>query len=113
MNVRGTTGIVRTWNQQLGWGVIDSEATPGGASATATMIRVEAVADLTGFPMMGGLRPGTQVDFEWSVADPPVNGCDYEAQLVWPAGGRPRRSSLPWPIRAVCGTASVIPGRTV
>ncbi|GAB84535.1 hypothetical protein GORBP_040_00040 [Gordonia rubripertincta NBRC 101908] len=33
------TGIMRTWNQQLGCGVIDSEATPGGASAT---IRVEA-----------------------------------------------------------------------
>ncbi|WP_275580179.1 hypothetical protein [Gordonia rubripertincta] len=34
-----TTGIMRTWNQQLGCGVIDSEATPGGASAT---IRIEA-----------------------------------------------------------------------
>lgn len=88
----GTTGIVRTWNQQLGWGVIDSEATPGGASATVTTIRVEAVADLTGFPMMG-LRPGTQVEFEWSVADPPVNGCDYEAQLVWPAGATPPEQS--------------------
>ncbi|MBP2412464.1 cold shock CspA family protein [Arthrobacter stackebrandtii] len=28
-----TTGTVRLWNDEEGWGVIDSDATPGGSWA--------------------------------------------------------------------------------
>ncbi|MFT4395415.1 cold-shock protein [Gordonia lacunae] len=83
-----TTGTVQTWHQELGWGVIESDRTPGGAFATSAAIRGEAVADLTGFPMMG-LRPGTEVEFEWSEGETPVDGCSHVAHLVWPPGESP------------------------
>lgn len=83
-----TTGTVRVWYQASGWGIIDSAETPDGVSADAGSIRVEAVADLAGFPMMG-LRPGTDVEFEWSDVAPPINDCRYVASVVWPLGAPP------------------------
>lgn len=83
-----TNGTVQLWHQELGWGVIESEATPGGTSADASTLRVEAVADLNGVPRMG-LRPGTEVEFAWSTVDTPINGCDYVAHAVWPARATP------------------------
>ncbi|AZG48083.1 cold-shock protein [Gordonia insulae] len=83
-----THGIVQIWHQELGWGVIESDATPGDSYVTATSLRVEAVADVAASPLLG-LRPGTEVEFEWSAADSPINGCDHVAHLVWPAGANP------------------------
>lgn len=85
-------GTVHTWHQDEGWGVIDSDETPGGTYAGHWSLRVEAVvADGTDMRMMG-LRPGTDVEFEWSAADPAVQGYRQTADVVWPAGeDRPPR----------------------
>ena len=50
-----TTGIVRTWSNEEGWGVIDSEATPGGAWAHFSNVAGSGFRSLT---------PGHQVTFE-------------------------------------------------
>ncbi|NKY00942.1 cold shock domain-containing protein [Gordonia polyisoprenivorans] len=51
-----TVGTVRVWHSEDGWGVLDSEATPGGAWAHFS----EVVGD--GFR---SLTPGQEVEFEY------------------------------------------------
>jgi CspA family cold shock protein len=55
-----TTGIVRFWDDEAGWGVIDSPATPGGCWAHFSGI----VA-----PGYRSLRAGQQVLLDWEPAD--------------------------------------------
>ncbi|MFF2107427.1 cold-shock protein [Rhodococcus koreensis] len=50
-----TTGIVRTWSNEEGWGVIDSDATPGGAWTHFSNVVASAFRSLT---------RGHQVTFE-------------------------------------------------
>ncbi len=80
-----SVGLVRVWHFADGWGVIDSHDTPGGAYVLPHALRVEAVADLDGSPEMG-LRPGTEVEFEWSAIDEPAGGMRYLIDRVWPRG---------------------------
>ncbi|RZL74974.1 MAG: cold shock domain-containing protein [Rhodococcus sp. (in: high G+C Gram-positive bacteria)] len=50
-----TTGIVRTWIDEEGWGVIDSDATPGGAWTHFSNVAGPGFRSLT---------PGQQASFE-------------------------------------------------
>ncbi|MFD9662880.1 cold shock domain-containing protein [Rhodococcus sp. NPDC059968] len=50
-----TIGIVRTWSDEEGWGVIDSDATPGGAWTHFSCVAGSGFRSLT---------PGHQVTFE-------------------------------------------------
>ena len=89
-------GVVRVWHFKDEWGVVDSDDTPGGAFVRGYSLRVEAVTDLSQ-PVAGmGLRPGTEVEFEWSEATQPVEGLRYLVQKAWPrgtAGARPTRQT--------------------
>jgi cold shock CspA family protein len=50
-----TTGVVRTWSDTEGWGVIDSDATPGGAWTHLSNVDGSGCRSLT---------PGQHVTFE-------------------------------------------------
>lgn len=67
-------GTVREWHGNEGWGVVDSEATPGGCWTFFT--GVDAGHFL--------LSPGQQVEFEWELAE--QDGFQYRALRAWPAG---------------------------
>ncbi|MFC4604418.1 cold shock domain-containing protein [Rhodococcus kronopolitis] len=54
-----TTGTVREWHAELGWGVLDSPDTPGGCWAHYSNI------DGTGFR---ALTVGATVDIDWEHA---------------------------------------------
>ena len=71
-------GTVRSWNDEDGWGVIDSEPTPGGCWAHFADVAV--VGHRT-------LLPGQQVEFQWESAD--QDGFAFRATRVWPAGTQP------------------------
>lgn len=88
-------GVVRVWHFGDEWGVVDSQDTPGGAYATRFSLKVETVADLNrpGAPM--GLRPGTEVEFEWSDPVEPIEGLRYLVQTVWPRGAATAPPSHP------------------
>lgn len=55
-----TRGVVRFWNDEDGWGVIDSPATPGGCWTHFSCVSVDGYRTLT---------PGSAVDFEWETVD--------------------------------------------
>ena len=80
-----STGVVREWHFDGRWGVINSDDTPGGAYARPHAVRVEGVADLERSPIRG-LRPGTEVYFEWTTAHEPIRGMHYHVECVWPRG---------------------------
>ena len=70
-------GVVREWNDDEGYGVIDSPGTPGGCWAHFSSIVMD------GYRV---LAAGDQVAFTWEEAR--QDGYDYRAILVWPPGGR-------------------------
>jgi len=72
-------GTVREWNEDEGFGVIDSADTPGGCWAHFSSI------------VMAGYRslaPGDRVSFTCEAGQ--QDGFDYRARLVWPPGADPR-----------------------
>lgn len=71
-------GTVREWNDDEGWGVIDSPGTPGGCWAHFSVIVAEGYRSLT---------PGDQVVFTHEA--PGQDGFGYRALQVWPPGGSP------------------------
>lgn len=78
-----TTGTIREWHHDEGWGVIESPALSGTVHVTTFVVRVRAVQNLDELPLPG-LRPGTVVDFDHAIAVPPESGCRYVALSVWP-----------------------------
>lgn len=66
-----TTGTVRSWNDEQGWGVIDSGQTPGGCWAHFTQVAV---------PGYRSLAPQQRVRFEWESAE--QDGFSYRAVRV-------------------------------
>ncbi|MHA7240489.1 S1 domain-containing protein [Arthrobacter sp. TMS1-12-1] len=66
-----TRGVVRFWPSDEGWGVIDSEQTPGGCWAGFSVI------DFDGFRT---LIAGQVVDFEWIQGD--QDGYSYSASNI-------------------------------
>lgn len=69
-------GVVRCWNSEDGWGVIDCEQTPGGCWAHFSEVEVAGFRKLTS---------GQQVAFEWQKASGPVEGFAFVAERVHPA----------------------------
>ncbi len=79
-----TTGTVRMWNDEEGWGVFDSQQTPGGCWAHYSDIAMVGYRTL---------RPGQAVTFEWETAD--QDGFRFRATRSWPAGTKPRAAAPP------------------
>lgn len=73
-----TVGRVRSWDDEQGWGVVDSTATPGGCWAHCGAVAV---------PGHRTLAPGQDVELEWEPG--PQDGYDFRAVRVWPAGQDP------------------------
>ena len=66
-----TTGAVREWHAELGWGVLDSPDTPGGCWAHFSHI------DGTGFR---ALTVGTNVQLDWEPAQ--QDGYSFRATRI-------------------------------
>jgi CspA family cold shock protein len=67
-----TTGIVRQWSADEGWGVIDSPATPGGCWAHFSSVRATGYREL---------QPGDAVTLEFETGR--QDGYAYRAVTVW------------------------------
>jgi CspA family cold shock protein len=74
-------GQVRFWHDEEGWGVIDSDVTPGGCWAHFSSVRVAGYRALV---------PGQDVQFSYESAE--QDGYSFRAVEVWPANARPVRS---------------------
>lgn len=72
------TGVVRSWADDEGWGVLDSPATPGGCWAHFSAVAIDGYREL---------RTGDRVDFEYERAD--QDGFHFRAVRVWPHGAEP------------------------
>ncbi|UKA50779.1 cold shock domain-containing protein [Arthrobacter sp. FW305-123] len=53
-------GVVRFWNDEHGWGVIDSPLTSGGCWAHFSVVEVAGYRSLT---------PGEEVELEWEAVE--------------------------------------------
>ena len=73
-------GRVRFWRAEDGWGVIDSEATPGGCWAHFSVLLV---------PGYKSLDPGRRVRFAFESAE--QDGYAFRAVAAWPADRSPVR----------------------
>ncbi len=73
-----TTGRVREWHDDEGWGVIDSAATPGGCWTHYSHLAM---------PGFRRLQAGQAVELEWET--PGQDGCQYRALRVWSKGEAP------------------------
>jgi CspA family cold shock protein len=71
-------GVVREWDEDQGFGVIDSPDTPGGCWTHFSAIVMDGNRSLTA---------GDPVAFTHE--DGPQDGYDYRAILVWPSGVEP------------------------
>ncbi|CAJ62888.1 hypothetical protein FRAAL4246 [Frankia alni ACN14a] len=72
-----TRGVVRTYDAERGWGVIDAPEVPGGCWVHYSMIEMDGYRDLVA---------GRQVTFRW---EPVANqdGYRFRALTVWPGTG--------------------------
>lgn len=68
-----TSAVVREWHSDLGWGVLDSDETPGGCWAHFSVIEVD------GYKALGA---GTPVDLTWEA--PGQDGYEFRAVRVVP-----------------------------
>jgi len=73
-----TSGIVRFWRDEDGWGVIDSPETPGGCWTHFSHVRVAGYCSLT---------TGQQVELDWEA--PGQDGYAFRAMRTWPSGQQP------------------------
>ncbi len=73
-----TTGTVRIWHDEEGWGVIDSNETPGGCWAHFSHLVM---------PDYRSLEAGQEVGLEAEAAE--QDGFSFRATRVWPAGASP------------------------
>ncbi len=73
-------GKVRVWHDREGWGVIDSETTPGGCWAHYSAVLVAGYMTL---------ETGAAVTFNVEVAD--QDGYSFRAVEVWPTNQNPVR----------------------
>lgn len=75
-----STGTVRFWNPEEGWGVIDSPETPSGCWAHFTHIQADAVTAARGYR---NVDDGQSVEFTWEKV--PQDGYEFRVIAVWPA----------------------------
>ena len=73
-----TSGIVRVWHSDDGWGVIDSTKTPGGCWAHFSDVAMDGFRQL---------EAGLDVEFEWEIVE--QDGYSFRATRVWPTGLEP------------------------
>ncbi len=73
-----TTGSVRSWFGEEGWGVIDSPDTPGGCWAHFSNVMIPGYKEFTA---------GELVNLDWEPAD--QDGYRFRALRVWPTGTDP------------------------
>jgi cold shock protein len=74
----GSTGTVREWRTDEGWGVIDSPETAGGCWAHFSVIEMAGYRSLTA---------GQHVSFAFEAAC--QDGYSYRAVAVWPGETQP------------------------
>ncbi|MCD2190961.1 cold-shock protein [Actinomycetospora soli] len=91
-------GRVSAWHPEDGWGVLESDQTPGGCWA-----HVSAVRTPSGFTE---LRPAQEVEFDWEPAM--QDGYRFRAVSVWPRGRPPRDSPAAEGETSAYGSALVI-----
>lgn len=95
-------GTVREWHHDVGWGIVDSPETPNGAWAEWSVVLVRGVIRADGGVYTLGIRPGTDVRFEWTRTAPSIQHCDHRVTAVWPADaqapvvGPPRGAYRTW-----------------
>lgn len=75
---RTTTGVVRFWLDEEGWGVVDSPETPGGCWAHFSSVQAAGYR---------GLAAGQDVHVEWERGD--QDGYAFRAVRTWPVGQDP------------------------
>jgi CspA family cold shock protein len=94
----GSTGTVRVWYRDEGWGVIDSADTPGGCFAHFSHLWNDYEVPTSGpgevVEISGGfheLFEGETVEFEWEHTAAPgsQDGYSFHATTVRPHGRRP------------------------
>jgi hypothetical protein len=79
-----STGIIRSWDFEKGQGIIDSPDIPGGAVASPSAIRCEAVTRETPSGVgEHGLDAGEAVDVVWSPGDTEAD--EPTVIAVWPS----------------------------
>jgi CspA family cold shock protein len=76
-----SAGVVGSWDRDEGWGVIESDDTPGGCWAHFSAVLVEGYRDL---------RVGQPVTLVFEQAE--QDGYSFRAVEVWPAGQPPHRT---------------------
>lgn len=76
-----TSGVVRVWHDDEGWGVIDSPETPGGCWAHYSCVLV---------PGCRSLRAGESVTLDYESFE--QDGYPFRANELWPAGQEPYRT---------------------
>jgi CspA family cold shock protein len=82
-----TDGVVRHWLDDEGWGVLDSDRTPGGCWAHFSVVEM---------PGYRALVAGQQVSFTYEAGG--QDGFEFSAAAVRPAGvtpGTPRPTPAP------------------
>lgn len=84
-----TNATVREWHVDEGWGVVDSDQTPGGCWVHFTHLAVAGHR---------ALEPGQVVELEWK--SPGQDGYAFRATRVWPAGTDPVTVELSPPSEA-------------
>jgi CspA family cold shock protein len=77
------TGTVRFWHDELGWGVLDSDETPGGCWAHFSKLRM---------PGPHNLAAGGRVHFDWEAVE--QDGYSYRATIAWPDGVDPASDDI-------------------
>lgn len=73
-----TVGTVRSWHDDEGWGVVDSDETPGGCWVLFPAVAVRGLRRLD---------VGVAVHVEWE--SPGQDSFDFRATRVWPVGREP------------------------
>ena len=86
-------GIVRQWHSDEGWGVIDSDTTPGGCWAHFSSVLMSGYRSLSS---------GQTVSFEFECGG--QDGYDYRAIAVWTGGDRPETDAAQQPSTAYQST---------
>ena len=71
-------GVVRVWHREEGWGVVDSQDTPGGCWAHFSSVLVSGYREL---------QAGQAVTLDYELAE--QDGYMFRATEVWPAGQEP------------------------
>jgi CspA family cold shock protein len=72
-------GVVSTWNDDEGWGVLASERTPGGCWCHFSALAMEGFRTLS---------PGSSVEFLYEAAE--QDGYSFRAVEAWLVGRRHR-----------------------